>query len=163
MLVNPQFSADNHVSAVLSIIGGGALPEPVMLRPGFFLVNPFNLNHMIVGGIVESWRQTIDEMKARWQEDTDAGLPGEYGVCDTPEQFMDRYQEALDASSRRYVVSFCIVLKSEQPSRGGWRWYKWGEYIGTKTPEYEYLADEGDDITQATCFHVYELPSPQGG
>ena len=24
----------------------------------------------------------------------------------------------------------------------GWRWHKWGEYIGKHTPQYEYLSDE---------------------
>lgn len=47
----------------------------------------------------------------------------------------------------------------DQPSEGGWRWHKWGPYVGDKHPEHEYLHDEGPEITQATCFHVYRVLS----
>lgn len=79
-----------------------------------------------------------------------------YGVCDTVEQFLSRYKKGLSESERKFVIGFTEVVKSEQPERGGWRWHKWGPYIGDKTSHYEYLYDE-PDIESVFCYHVYEL------
>lgn len=65
-----------------------------------------------------------------------------HGVCDSPEQVYQHYKFL-----EKHPDSFCITMtpmyKNEQPSVGGWRWHKWGEYIGTQKREgYEYLFDE---------------------
>jgi len=65
-----------------------------------------------------------------------------YGVCDSPEQFMELIGKHLDALEEQFVVSFVRIAKDEQPPQGGWRWHKWGPYIGTQDHECEYLADE---------------------
>lgn len=86
-------------------------------------------------------------------------LPPEYGVCDSPEQFKSKYLDALRSDARyEYVVSFVHLRKSEQPSRGGWRWHKWGEYVGEKDPQCEYLYDE-PEIEEVYTFHVYRRPA----
>ena len=43
----------------------------------------------------------------------------------------------------------------------GWRWHKWGPYIGTLNPQYEYLDDEnfGDDFEYVLCFELYKVKS----
>lgn len=35
-----------------------------------------------------------------------------------------------------------IINNHDTNSWGGWRWHKWGEYIGKHTPQYEYLDHE---------------------
>lgn len=35
-----------------------------------------------------------------------------------------------------------IINNHDKSSWGGWRWHKWGEYIGKHTPQYEYLDHE---------------------
>lgn len=58
-------------------------------------------------------------------------------------------------SERRFVVAFTRVRREDQPADGGWRWHKWGQYIGKHEPRCEYLYDE-DGIDEVYCFHVYE-------
>jgi len=41
-----------------------------------------------------------------------------------------------------YCISFEVFKKSEEPPSSGWRWCRWGEYIGTQEPKADYLYDE---------------------
>lgn len=79
---------------------------------------------------------------------------GPYGVCDDLQQLLDACPE-LEAPGREFVVTLTPVTRAEQEPRGGWRWHKWGEYIGTQNPQHEYLYDE-EGIDLVYCFHVYE-------
>lgn len=89
----------------------------------------------------------------------EAGLPiPGYGVCDTPEQFLELYRERLDASPRRFILSFVLLDKSD-PNCHGWRWHKNGPYIGVQHPQCEHFGDE-PEIQQVCMFHVYEEVSP---
>lgn len=87
-----------------------------------------------------------------------------YGVCDSPEQLLELFP-IIDALENRY---FCIamtqMLRSEQAPEGGWRWHKWGGYVGVHEPQNEYLYDEipqyrsdGKSIDEVWVFHIYEL------
>lgn len=159
--------ADPGMMAILSIIGRGSAAATRLDR-GFYQIGHFSFNHVAGRQIVDSYELGDDDRKAMETELMSAGLavseadgdwsyPVEYGVCDSPEQFMAKFGPALDALPSRYVVSFTVVRKDEQEPFGGWRWHKWGPYIGEKTPACEYLYDEGPEITQATCFHVYRM------
>lgn len=121
---------------------------------GIISVDHFNLDRYLPGGA------SYDGQNAAWRLYPNIGaeqLFGCYGVCDSPEQFMDHaIGQWLAASERKFTVSFTCVRKSEQPEIGGWRWHKWGEYIGKKKPRYEYLYDEGPEITEVYVYHVYE-------
>jgi hypothetical protein len=55
----------------------------------------------------------------------------------------------------KFVISFTRVLKSNQPSAGGWRWHKWGPYMGTQNSQREYLHDE-PSISEIFCYHIME-------
>lgn len=80
----------------------------------------------------------------------------EYGVCDTPDQFMHKYRKILESSDEMFCVAFAIIKKSDQPEHGGWRWHKWGTYIGDKNPQHEYLYDE-IGINEVYCYHVFHI------
>jgi len=82
-------------------------------------------------------------------------FPSDYGVCDSPEQVLERWP-ALAEDPRRFIIFFGEIRKDEQPKHGGWRWHKWGEYIGTKNPQYEYLADE-EDIDSVLIFQIIQF------
>lgn len=77
-----------------------------------------------------------------------------YGVCDNADQLLRHFPE-LEASDRTFVVTLTEVCKDEQPETGGWRWHKWGPYIGSHEPECEYLYDE-EDIETVFVYHIYE-------
>src|ERR1035437_865715 len=79
---------------------------------------------------------------------------GSYGVCDHLENLMSTYPE-LQAEGRTFVVSMTAIRKEDQEAWGGWRWHKWGEYIGTQKPTCEYMHDE-PEIDLVYCFHIYE-------
>ena len=76
-----------------------------------------------------------------------------YGVCDTPEQFIERYRYAIEKDSRILVILFHEVTKEEDPF---WRWHKWGTYIGRQHPMCEHIGDE-PVIEKVYSFSVYEI------
>lgn len=78
-----------------------------------------------------------------------------YGVCDTPEQLIEK-APWIEKSERKFCVSFVHIKKCDQSHDGGWRWKKWGSYIGDQSPEYEYLYHESN-IESVYTFHIYEV------
>lgn len=88
-----------------------------------------------------------------------AGADGEvwrnaYGVCDSAEQLLEHFPE-LEAPGRSFVVTLTEVCRADQPAEGGWRWHKWGPYIGKHDPQHEYLHDE-QGIDAVLVYHIYE-------
>lgn len=77
-----------------------------------------------------------------------------YGVCDSYEQIIEACPE-LSAEGRAFVITLTPVYRNNQPKSGGWRWHKWGTYIGKHTPTAEYLHDE-PEIEKIYCYHIYE-------
>ncbi len=59
----------------------------------------------------------------------------EDGVCDCPTQFAKKYP------TYKGLVWMTVVKREDQPQSGGWRWRKWGTYIGEYPNEIEYLYD----------------------
>jgi hypothetical protein len=104
-----------------------------MVQPGYF-VGPLNSNMLVEQlEVGQSWSLQIEGIGT---------YPSSYYVCDSPEAFIDAYGKLLEEDERIFAVFFTPMVKSEQPSEGGWRWHKWGEYIGVGEPTTEYLYDE---------------------
>lgn len=81
--------------------------------------------------------------------------PSTYCVCDTPEQAVAYWQARVDDPDRNYLIILTPIHR--QPGNtGGWRWHKWGPYIGTQQPQCEYLDDE-PEIEMVYVAHIYEL------
>lgn len=78
-----------------------------------------------------------------------------YGVADNIKQIKD-YFKCLEESAQEFIISVTEIRKEEQSSEGGWRWHKWGKYIGVQNPQYEYIYDE-PEIQKVYCFHVYQV------
>jgi len=85
----------------------------------------------------------------------------QYGVADNIEQIKEYFKEEVVDPKRRYFITVTFVnQEKENKGKGdGWRWHKWGEYIGTLDCQCEYLDDEdfGDDFEGVFCFHIYEI------
>jgi hypothetical protein len=77
-----------------------------------------------------------------------------YGVCDGIENLLEVIPE-LTSKEHEFVVLLHKIAKKDQPNEGGWRWHKWGDYIGTQTPTTEYIYDE-PEIEVVYCYHIYE-------
>ncbi len=79
-----------------------------------------------------------------------------YGVADNIEQIREYYADLIKSEEHKIIITAALVMKSEE-EENGWRWHKWGEYIGTKEPKCEYLYDEDDSISEVFVFHCYLL------
>jgi hypothetical protein len=79
-----------------------------------------------------------------------------YGVCDNYEQVIARYPHVND-TDKKFVITLTPIVKAEQDSSGGWRWHEWGPYIGTLSPQHEYIFDEDATIQQVYVYHIYEI------
>jgi hypothetical protein len=84
------------------------------------------------------------------------GVP--YGVCDSPKQFEEKYGQLIKQSEKKFFVSFVRLQKKHESPTGGWRWHKWGPYIGKQKPKCEYLYDE-PIINEVYTYHIYEVVS----
>ena len=73
----------------------------------------------------------------------------------------DNYQQILDQcpmlkdSDRQFFITIKSVKKENQDPDGGWRWHKWGPYIGTHEITTEYLYDE-PIVEEVFVYHIYE-------
>lgn len=85
----------------------------------------------------------------------------QYGIADSVEQIKEYYKEEIEDLNKKYFIAATPVFqdKSQKGKRGGWRWHKWGVYIGTLNPQCEYLDDEdfGENFKYVICFRLYEL------
>lgn len=119
-------------------------PAPKRIGTGLYLLRHWNLEC---------------EIDPRVKLDLYPRLGGDLsacGVCDSPKQFLRVYGPTLSGPKRKFFVGFVRLLRSEQPESGGWRWCKWGPYIGERKPQREYLHDEPEIDEVYTC-HVYEI------
>jgi hypothetical protein len=122
--------------------------------------------------IIEDTNKNLDNIyisNLNWEHDlerlTDYKLVNKYGewtygVCDNASQvleYCDRQiiEEEL-SEDKEYIIVLTPILKRHQPKNDGWRWHKWGKYIGVQNPQYEYLADE-DNIDMVYVFEVKEV------
>lgn len=133
--------------------------KPLLVCPkpfhGGFIVGTFNPEFYIWDRQDPS-RMGWDYSKfgAEWSEP----FP-RFGVCDTPLQWLG----ALGCSVHQHELPFCVTFThvAKDPGRAGkregWRWHKWGDYIGSPTPKCEYLDDEPEHKEGVYVFHVYQV------
>lgn len=133
----------SEIDSILSLMGQSGPNERV--QEGIYMSPHFSFGHQI---------QESHNEYPKFGENFELGP---YGVSDNVEQVLEKYKEWLDSPERKFCISFTKITKSEEDSCGGWRWHKWGEYIGTKDPQHEYIYDEGDDIQEVYCYHIYEI------
>ena len=159
MLVDPEFNKDK--SAWMA----HALSEEQYrkISTGLFETAHHNFDCLISksGGNLQDedeWTDHIDwnlPMRERFDQLNQQIVPF-YGVCDSVEQFLKKFGSVIEESSDQYCVSFSKIVKNIPAVQGGWRWHKWGEYVGEKDPQHEYLDHEDDSIMEVYCFAVYK-------
>lgn len=110
----------------------------VQLREGVYEIGHFGGSHFL----------------REYEQYPDLPNVGPYGVCDSYEQLLAKEPLLLE-SERKFVVTVSAIRRADQPDWGGWRWHKWGEYIGTQDPQHEYLYHE-PHIDLVYCYHIYE-------
>ena len=66
------------------------------------------------------------------------------------------YDAVLTEPDRYYCVSFTRLNRKDESPKDGWRWHKWGPYIGTQKPQHEYLYDD-THIDTVWVHHVHEF------
>lgn len=86
----------------------------------------------------------------------DVYLLNDYVVCDSAEQVMAHYKFLADDPDNTYFIALTPIVKKHQPANGGWRWHKWGPYIGNHKPSCEYIYDE-PNIDYVFTYHVYKF------
>ena len=74
-----------------------------------------------------------------------------YGVCDNASQILNHYEPKEDE-----VVLMVPIIRKFESEIGGWRWHKWGSYIGVQNPSHEYIYDD-KDIDVVFCFTIYKI------
>jgi len=86
---------------------------------------------------------------------------GTYGVADTIEQIKDYYAKEVGDPEQKFALALTPVYqeKENKGKGGGWRWHKWGPYIGKLNPKCEYLDDEnfGEDFQYVIVFGIYKI------
>lgn len=135
---------DPILMLVAGVRGGAITPEPVI--KGVYEIGHFGSSDFLRG---------FYEQYPSLSGDTEPYI-GCYGVCDDVSNLLDRIPLLVD-SPRQFVVTLTRVKRdlSNKGCGGGWRWHKWGAYIGNQEPTTEYLDDE-PLIEQVFCYHVYE-------
>ena len=84
-----------------------------------------------------------------------------YGVCDHWSQILTKFKH-IQTSVIPYIIRVSLVSKDLQPENGGWRWHKWGPYIGafrSQAAQYEYLYDT-PDVEKVFIYEVHEVKHP---
>ena len=83
-----------------------------------------------------------------------------YGVCDNASQAIEYYEllekEGIANKEDKYVILMTPFFKEKEPEYGGWRWHKWGPYIGIQNKQCEYLHDE-EDIEMIYAFQIQQM------
>lgn len=128
-----------------------------VIEEGVILSPDVNFNHKIdlktTNGTFE--KPEIGEYNEYPGDYSNSELPISYGVCDNYEQIIEKYK-ILTTSESLFSIVITPMIKNEQPESGGWRWHKWGSYIGEHEITSEYLYDE-EDIEKVYVFHIYEF------
>lgn len=118
----------------------------------------FKRNRKFDKVVYKAFNSLFDPQWAEYTEKPyrDTYILVEHGVADSAEQVYAHYK-FLEDDSEQYFVSLTPIAKNHQPEDGGWRWHKWGPYIGNqKRSGCEYLYDE-PDIDLVFVYHVYRF------
>lgn len=134
----------------------------IRLKRGIYLTN-LNFEHDLeeISNIKIDYDHMYQSFSPKSWEDVKSGKfdlatsRENFGVCDNYKQILKRYPE-LKHSDRNFIVSLTPIKKSDEPSNYGWRWEKWGKYIGHQKVVATYLANE-PFIDEIYVYHIFEI------
>lgn len=144
MLKTPSRFSHSPTLAILAMVRGTS-DQPKILKEGYVQIGHFSSDILLYG------------RNGDWDFEVE-GVPT-YGVCDSPEQFVEKFHATLEADPRNICVFFTHIPKEPHNNGkgGGWRWHKWGEYVGDGEPTTEYLDDEAGFEIGVYVFHVHDI------
>jgi hypothetical protein len=131
---------------ILNCIAGGR--KSIELQKGIYEVHHFGSSDFPRG------YESYPEFGGEPEDEDKPDYRGPYGVCDSIQNLLEVYPE-LQTSDREFTVLMTPIVKAEQPASGGWRWHKWGSYIGIQNHTCEYIYDE-PDVFLVYVYHIYE-------
>lgn len=141
MLINePRVLRSDPILAMIAAVNGNSQADRQLVE-GVYQVGHFGSSDFLRG----------------YESYPDLENHGSSGVCDGLENLMEVMGGVLNDPERKFVVTLTPVHRdpSNKGHGGGWRWHKWGEYIGAFDAQCEYLDDE-EGIDTVYCYHVYE-------
>lgn len=165
MLVNftdeelEMFPADNPMSAPIALGHyWNHWSLTFKFRDYFMGDKEWDTQHKMFGELLDeryAGLMSDDEFEKKYNEifDEETGYPETYGVCDDFSQVVSKWP-SLITDDLEHFITFQEIRKEDQPESGGWRWHKWGAYIGEHEPTQEYLYDE-EDIDKVLVFHIH--------
>ncbi len=141
--------------------------EDILIKLSDGVYEYYDVNNPIFDNIVFKTHEYVPSELAKelhygwlnmYGDKKDVYMSHPYGVCDNWEQIFERVPELkyYKESKENFVIFLCEHNKKNQPERGGWRWHKWGEYIGDQNPQCEYLHDE-PEIERVYSFHISRI------
>lgn len=162
MLKTPSNLQKTEHNPILMIISGMDPSTPTessdkVLAPGYNLIRHHSGDMLLWGGNSPPDRSKHDYAWPHLGDDLNC-----YGVCDSIEQFQAKFHERLEKDERTFCVFFTHIAKDKDNAGqgGGWRWHKWGPYVGEGKPECEYLDDEDGFENGVYTYHVYQIDGP---
>jgi hypothetical protein len=140
MLVNVLIDDFNPMAQICNMIAmsNGNSTEIKNIEKGIY-----EIGHFSFGNIIQK-KEEYPELSINC-----------YGVCDNHKQILEQCPELIN-NKNNYVISITPIEKKNQSSDGGWRWHKWGPYIGNGEITAEYLYDE-PKIEKIYVYHIYEV------
>ena len=151
MLIDePSVMRPDHI---LQIVGGGDAVKH--LQTGCYEILHFGSSHFLKD---RGFTDALTSDRKTWEPLLSVGC---YGVCDDLANLLQKCPELESDPTRQFLVTLTRIDKSDQPESGGWRWHKWGDYIGSQEPTTEYIADE-PKIETVFCYHIYEKKREPG-
>lgn len=131
----------------------GGRSRPVRLYRGIYLSH-INFNHELEGLITNDW----PEFPATECDDWEVGGSwfNCYGVVD---HFSQLPLRRLEEDPRNLIVLTSSHRRDRQPESGGWRWHKWGPYLGVfreQVDDHEYLYDT-PDVVEVFSYRIHEV------
>ena len=139
------------------------LAKPQKIKTGIFESLDLNIETFHRDLIIDcwhsftfrSWEEMIEWNRSEQVEyDPHALYKQNYGVCDNYQQILEYLP--VETDPRKFIIVLTPIYKKHEPCRYGWRWEKWGEYIGTQKSVADYLYDE-PYIDMVYVYHVYEV------
>lgn len=145
-----------QLTSLLSAVNGNDTSIK-RLEKGVYEIGHHNFEHVL--GFHNSYEYNYPSLRYVENNNDSCGSNtfSSYGVCDNWQQVVQTCANLSEDDTNCYVMSVTPVRRSQQEETGGWRWRKWGPYIGTQIPTTEYLYDE-PEIELIYCFKIIQIP-----
>lgn len=142
---------DEVMAKILAIMSQGQRARQI--EPGMIELGHFNASHEWQ---VSEWHEHDGHSLFTWENEN--RIP-DTCVVDSPAQWKAKFYDQLAADSEIWCAFFTHIEKTPGQT-GGWRWHKWGPYVGEGEPTREYLDDEPGFDDGVWVVHVHRVLVP---